>query len=308
MHTQRKPAELRLVNGTDTIVIRPRNAGALDPILCKQWDLGAPEVRTTSVANPGADGVTLSDGFVGSRTVTLDLAIMGGADPITGQVHDAYWYAAKLTQMAHPKASPRLLITRDDELNAGKTWAMDLRGSPYSLPFTSRSASVLDLQLTFTCPLGLIEGPLQSFTTAASSDETGQTDLDLPMLTPFTFGLIGSKYPRLTLDVGGDSTVAPVIYIAGPVADPNVISGPDKFAFKGLTLKAGQAVQVDMATGDVRLGDLVSGQITDDMGAYNTVDWAVSTFWQWAPGPHTILYRNTSGNVTVQYRERRLTI
>lgn len=308
MNTDRKPAELRLINGTDTIIIRPRSAGGLDPIMCKQWDLGAPEVRYTSVANPGADGVSYSEGFLGSRTVTLDLAIMGGRDPITGQTHDAYWYANKLTQMSHPKSAPELLITRDDETNAGRTWKMQLRGSPYSLPYTQRSAALLEMQLTFTCPLGLIEGPRLSFSTPDSSS-AGQTDLDFPTAMPFTFGLHGALYPHIAMTVGGDSVVAPVVYVSGPVTDPDLrMDDGDRFAFKGLTLPAGQTVEVDMASGVIRLGDTGTGQITDDMGAYNLVDWAVSSFWQWAPGIHTLTYRNTTGNVTVQYRERRLTI
>jgi hypothetical protein len=308
MNTDPKPAELRLVNGTDTIVIRPRSAGGLDPIMCKQWDLGSPEMRYTSVANPGADGVTYSEGFTGSRTVTLDLAILGGRDPITGLSHDAYWYANKLTQMAHPKALPVLQITRDDEINAGATWSMDLRGSPYSLPYSSRSASLLELQLTFTCPLGLIEGPLLCFTTPAP-DDTGDTDLDMPFMLPFTFGLTGAKYPHITMEVGGDSMVTPMVYISGPVTNPDLrMDDGDRFAFKGLTLPVGQTVQIDMGAGTVRLGDADTGMVTDDMGAYNQVDWAVSSFWQWQPGTHTLLYRNTTGNVTVQYRERRLTI
>lgn len=308
MNTDRKPAELALTNGSDTIVIRPRSAGALDPVLCKSWDLGAPDVRFTQVANPGADGVTYSNGFIGSRTVTLELAVMGGVDPITGIRHDAYWYANKLTQMSHPKAAPRLLITRDDELNAGKTWEMELKGSPYSLPFTSRSASVLDLQLTFTCPLGLIEGPLLSFTTSASGG--GNTDLDMPFALPFTFGLSGAVFPKLAMNVAGDSTVTPTVYITGPAKDPEIRSdNGDVFKFKGLTLNAGQTVQIDMGTGAVRLGDSTSTQITDeDMSAYGAVDWAVSSYFVWQPGIHTVSYRSTTGSVTVQYRERRLTI
>lgn len=313
MNTDRKPAELRLVNGPDTIVIRPRSAGALDPIMCKQWDLGSPEMRYTSVANPGADGVTYSEGFVGSRTVTLELAIMGGRDPITGISHDAYWYATKLTQMAHPKATPTLEISRADEISNGSTWSMELRGAPYSLPFTSRSGALLELQLTFTCPLGLIEGPLLCHTTPDSTD-VGNTDLDFPVTMPFTFGLTGAKYPHVTMTIGGDSMVAPTVYIAGPVQDPDLRVGDgqsdgERFAFKGLTLPVGQTVQIDMAAGTVKLGDTATGTIIDDMSAYNKVDWAVSSFWQWLPGTtYTLLYRNTTGNATVQYRERRLTI
>jgi hypothetical protein len=302
MHTDVKPAELRLVNGTDTIIVRPRQAGAFDPIMCKSWDLGAPEVRYTTVANPGADGVTESDGFLGSRTVQLELQIMGGYDPVTKQVHDAYWYAQKLTQMAHPRSKPVLEVSREEDV----TWRLSLRGDPFSMPFTSRSAALIDLTLTFVCPSGFIESELLPFTTGPSGD--GATvDLDFAMVFPFTFGPAGDAYPQLNLNVGGDSPVTPGVFISGPVTDPEVRSGPDRFRFDGLTLAAGETVYIDMGSGAVRL-ITSNGEVSEDMGPYNTVDWAVSSFWVWEPGPHNVRFYSTTGTVTVQYRERRLTI
>jgi hypothetical protein len=308
MHTMRKPAELKLVNGADTIIVRPRSATGLDPVMCKQWDLGSPEARYTTVANPGSDGSTMSDGFVGSRTVTLDLVIMGGKDPVTGQIHDAYWYAAKLTAMTHPAATPVLKISRDDELNAGRTWNMNLRGSPYSIAYGPKAAAMLELQLTFTCPLGLIEGPLLSVGTVdKASDDDAVTDLRFPATFPKTFGLVGATYPQLAIEVGGDTAVIPTVYISGPVTNPDVRSGTDRFRFDNFDIPAGQTVQIDMNAGAVRLGN-TDGAIVDDMNVYNAVDWSVSTFWRWLPGPHTLRFYSTTGSVTVQYRERRLTI
>lgn len=303
MNTDVKPAELTLVNGTDTIVIRPRQANAGNPVMCKSWDLGSPEVRYTTVPNPGADGVTESNGYLGARTVQLELQVLGGKDPLPPHdIHDAYWYAQKLTQMVHPKSNPVLRISRSAEL----TWEMALRGDPYSMPFTRRSASVIDLSMSFVCPLGLIEGPLLSVTTPASGG--GETDLDFPFAFPFTFGLVGATYPQVSFTVGGDSPVAPIVYISGPVTDPEVRSGDDRFAFDGLTLAAGQTVQIDHATGNIRLGNASSGQILDDMNAYNTVDWAVSNFWSWQPGPRTLRLYSQTGSATAQYRERLLAI
>lgn len=302
MNTDVRPAELTLVNGADTIVIRPREPHAGNPVMCKLWDLGAPEVRYTTVPNPGADGVTESSGYLGSRTVQLELQILGGKDPLTGEIHDAYWYAQKLTQMAHPRSSPVLHISRSKDL----TWQMALRGDPYSMPFTRRSASVIDLTMSFVCPLGLIEGPWQCFETPASGG--GETDLDFPFAFPFTFGLVGATYPLVSFTVGGDSPVAPMLYISGPVTNPEVRSGDDRFRFDGLTLTAGQTVQVDMAGGNIRRGNSSSGQILDDMSVYNTVDWAVSNFWSWQPGARQLRLYSQTGKATVQYRERVLTI
>lgn len=310
MNTDVLPAQLTLINGEDRVRIRPRPAHGANPIMCRSWDLGAPDVRYTSVPNPGADGVTESPGFLGSRQVTLDLQILGGADPITGVVHDAYWYAAKLTQMTHPSATPILQINRIDELTSGADWYMQLRGNPYSIAYTSRAAAMLEMQLTFICPGGFLESGLQSFTTIdITADDDIVTEWIFPAVFPKTFGLGNVTYPQLNLVVHGDAAVSPIIYISGPVTNPEVISdGVDRFKFDGLTLAAGETVGIDMGSGNIWLGGVGSGQITDDMSAYSAVDWTVSTYWVWAPGPHTVVYKATHGTVTVQYSERRFTI
>lgn len=303
MNGLRKPANLTLTNGDEEVIIRPGQPSGADPVICKAWDLGAPEIRYTSVANPGADGTTYSDGFVGARTVTLDLAILGDS------FHDAYWYAAQLTCMTHPLATPVLTIQRPyDESTGGTPWHMDLRGSPYTLPYTARSAALLEMQLVFTCPLGLLESPLRQYHAGDVPGDEGVNEWVFPATFPKTFGLVGATYPQLTLTVNGDTAIFPTIYIHGPVVDPVISCDGDVFAFDGLTLISGQLVQINMSTGSVLLAEGSPGQVLDDMTVYNTVDWTVSTFWRWLPGDHTILFNSTSGAITVEFHERRLTI
>lgn len=312
MHTLVKPAELRLHNGTEQVVIRPRRVGGRDPVICRTWDLGSPDVRYTSTPNPGADGVTETGGFLGSRTVTLELQIMGGLDPVTREEHDAYWYVSRLIRMTHPAANPILSVSRYDDLSAGKDepWQMVLRGNPYSVVFGSRAAAVIELQLTFTCPGGQLESTLRSFATRdVPEDDDLATDWIFPAVFPKGFGLMGATYPILSIPVGGDSAVTPIVYISGPVKDPEIRGDEGEvFAFDGLTLAGGETVQIDMGTGDIRLGRVDSGVIYDDMSAYGAVDWGVSTYWTWAPGVHRLSYLSTTGTVTVQFRERRFTI
>lgn len=303
MNHDRIPAQLTLVNGADTITVRPLFPAGSDPIMCKTWDLGAPEYRYTTVANPGGDGTTYSDGFVGARTVTFELAILGDTH------HDAYWYANKLTAMTHPAARPTLKINRADETTSGTTYYMDLRGSPYNLPYTSRSAALLELQLVFTCPLGLLESCLYDLGPTTPLPATTLYDWVFPAKFDKTFGIINERFPRNTFTIGGDTTIAPIIYINGPCTDPEIIAdNTQHFRFTGLTLTAGQTVQIDMGAGTVRLGTTDTGTILDDMTVYNTVDWAVSTFWRLTPGEHTIVYIATSGSMQIQYRERRINI
>jgi hypothetical protein len=319
MYGDRKPAELTLTNGSTSILVRRMYPRGADPVICKTYDLGAPEFRYTTVANPGTDGTSYSDGFVGARTVTFELAIMGDHNPQQDpDRHDAYWYASRLAAMTHPMAKPVLSIERYDDVTAESltklppntryAQTMQLRGAPYSLPYTSRSAALLEMQLVFTCPLGLIEGPPLKYTVEDTDPNDEPQDWVFPAKFDKKFGAFNNAFPRLIIDVGGDTAIAPTLYISGPCTNPEVLSGEDRFAFDGLILDAGQTVQVDMATGSVRLGTEATGTILDDMTVYNTVDWAVSTFWRWLPGRHEVFYLSTHGNLTIQFSERRLTV
>lgn len=306
------PAELTLTNGTDTVTLRPFTPSGGDAVFCQSWDLGAPEVRYTTVPNPGADGVTESNGYTGSRTVVIELQIIGN-DTI-----DPYWVIQTLTRMTHPQAFPELSIerlARDGVGGSNGKWIMSLRGNPYSLVYTRRAGAVIDLQLSFTCPGGYLETALPRTFVAPDSpdDDNVITDWIFPAVFPKGFGLIGganATYPFLTIPVGGDTSVAPVIYISGPVTDPEVRSDTrDVFKFDGLTLTAGETVIIYMGTGDILLTKPDSSTVPDDMSAYGAVDWAVSTYWTWAAGmDHTVEYRSMTGGLTVKFRERRFTI
>jgi len=309
---QTKKAELTLIDeaAKERITIRPRDttSGRAMPILCKTWDLGSPDVRYTSVPNPGADGVTESPAFLGARTVVLDLQIIDGHDPDTGIHHDAYYYVTKLTRMTHPACDAVLVITRYDELTHGEPWQMRLRGNPFSIAYGQRAGAILELQLSFTCPSGFLEGPLVAYETPVNAAVDVTTDWVFPAKFPKTFGLSGAIYPYLTIPVTGDAAVQPVIYIIGPVTDPEIHGDPgEKFRFNGLTLAGGQAVRIDMGAGDIQLGT-TTGTVLDDMSAYGAVDWSVSTFWTWEPGIHSVRYLSTTGSVRVEFRERRFTI
>lgn len=303
-----KRAALKLVNGNESILIRPDSAKPSDPIMCQSWDLGAPDMRYTSVPNPGADGITESAGFLSARTVVLDLQILGDRKPDGVNRHDAYWYADRLIAMTHPAASPKLEIRRlGDETTLGGIWEMRLRGNPHSLAFTSRAAALLELQLSFLCPSGVLDGPLTLHEMPPASG-AGIVEWKFDAKFPKTFGGAIDAYPILPITIYGDLAVYPVVYISGPCVDPEVrADDTDIFRFDGLTLTSGQTVQIDMGSGTIRLSK-EDGTITDDMSAYGAVDWGVSTFWTWPPGPHRMRLLSTTGTAAVELRERRLNL
>lgn len=302
MHHVVTPAELKLVSGSTLVTIRPANATAADAIACKAWDLGSPEVRVTPVPIPGGDGTVEGPGYLGPRTVTFDLQILGGPDRTTGVYHDAYWYADTLTAMCHPQANTVLKIRRDGGSFPGQEWEMRLRGNPWTLPMTKQSAAYLSLSLSFTAPLGMLESPLRSLQSMPGGTNTG--DWVFPVALPDGFGNSNYINPRLDVTIGGSAAISPTIYLSGPATNPYIETADGEvFAFQGLTLAAGDLAQIDMGAGTIIKGR--QGMPADeDNTLYHLVDFTRSTFWRWKPGIHIVRLHQSSGTMTIQWRER----
>lgn len=294
------PAVLTLVSDTDTLVLRPASASAFDPIVCSSWDLGAPAVRESSADRPGADGVIDRSAFTGGRSVTFDLHVLG--DTVGGVDVSPYAYVERLAAMTHPGIRPRLRIQRASPEGAGQTWEMELRGNPYSLTYGRTAAAKLDMQLTFSAPLGYLLGDLQEVQ-GVQATAGGTVGYTFPITLPFSLGSFAPVNPVLTAVVGGSAPISPVIAIYGPVTNPEIRDElGQRFKFAGLVLDANTFVLIDMAAATVRLGG------SPDASVYHLVDFSLSTFWQWNPGAHTVRYYATSGSVRVQWRDRRYSI
>lgn len=289
------PAVLTLADSTGSVTIRPPSPNASDPVICKEWDLGSPEIRVTSTVRSGTDGTYDGAGFTGARTVTLDLVIFGDA------THSPYWYAERLAAMAHPAQRPTLSIMRPTVDTGGDTWTMTLRGNPFTITYGRRAAALLEMQLTFNAPDGYLISPLRSYTSVPATAVT-LTGFTFPFALPFDLGTGSGTNPGLTLTVASSAPVSPTIAIYGPVTDPVIGWGSERFAFNGLTVLAGEFVLIDMQAGTVRLNGGV------DASVYHLVDFAVSTFWRFMPGSNTVTYMANSGYIVVQFNERRLTI
>lgn len=299
-------AALTLTDSYATVVVRPPIATSRDAVICRSWDLGAPEVRNTPVARSGADGTDVGAGYLGARSVTLDLVIFGDPDGVTGG-HGPYWYAEQLAGFTHPLRSPVLQITRGSDDANGQLWSLALRGTPFSISYGSRAASLLEMQLNFTAPLGLLESPLNSLSSSQISTALA-TDWHFPAAFPHTFGL-NTGGPSVSAVVTGSAPSYPVIYLNGPATNPEVRdSTGNRFVFSGLTLGSGQTVQIDMQAGTVLLADPTTGVVNVDADIYHTVNFAVSSFWRWLPGTYQVSYIATTGSMVVQWRDRRFTI
>jgi hypothetical protein len=288
----RRPAVLTLVDGDTSIVLRPEVPTAADAVVCTQWDLGSPDVRVSSAPRVGADGNTDTTTLTGPRTATFDLIIRGD---------DPYTVVESLARMTHPSRRPVLRVYRTG--GAGETYEMQLRGNPFSISYGKQAASMLQLQLSFEAPLGYLLGPPRTAETIPASNYGG-TGFSFPITFPLGTGFGSQVNPAATRVIGGSAPVAPVVNIYGPVTNPRVSTAAgDVFAFTGLSLPAGEFVQIDMGAGTVRRGG------DPQHSVFHLVDWSVSTFWSWPPGStQTIRYTGSTGRVLAQWREARLTI
>lgn len=296
------PATLTLTDEYDTITIRPATVSPLDPVVCSSWDLGAPEPRVASTPRGGADGDIDRTEFVGPRAVTLSLIVRGDANNVTdGQ--SAYRYADRLTAMTLPARRPTLQVSRNNPEAFGEIWEMVVRGNPFSITYGRRAAAMLELQLAFTAPLGLLQGPLRGVDSNTVAVGGGAGNLTLPITLPISLTDGSAATPTLFLDIGGAAPISPTIYIWGPADNPEVFTDiGERFTFTNLTLVEGQFVAIDMNEGTVLLGGSPSASV------YHLVDFDVSTFWRWMPGPHTVRLVATGGKFSVHWRERRLLV
>jgi hypothetical protein len=300
------PAALTLIDGDISIKVRPPQPAAADPVWCTSWDLGAPEVRVTSTPRPGADGIDETSGYLGSRTVTMDLLIRGdGAGVADG--HDAYWYSSRLAGMCHPTRRPVLRIDRQSQDSKDVAYFMGLRGNPWSQVIDKVSASRLEMTLTFTCPSGVIESDLHTVASTQANPDAA-TDWHFPAHFPHGFGA-ATGAPILVCDVAGSSPVSPVLYISGPAKNPRIADDlGQKFEFTGLTLAAGQTVQIDMGAGTALVANPDTGWTLSSADVFHTIDFTKSTFWTWPPGPRRVNLLTSSGSFAAQWRDRLMTI
>jgi Phage tail protein len=292
------PAELTLVDADNEIVVRPDLSSnsfstSLPPVVCTQWDPGAPAVREAGVLDrTGADGTWDASRYTGSRTVAMDLAIFG--DSTTSM----YEYAERLAAMTHPGRRPWLYVRRSSE-RFGESWRINLRGTPFSLAYGKKAAAYLEMTLSFVAPDGYFESPLREAQSVGGL--TADSDLTLPSAFPMTFGTTAGNSTTGFI-IGGSAPVSPMVYVYGPTSNPDVRTTDARFYVPNLHLAAGQFLAVDMAAGTV----LLDG--SPDSSLYHLVDWSVSTFWRLSPGSHSVRLASAGGRLHLQWRERRFTV
>lgn len=292
------PVRLRIADDRDDITIKSVPVSGDDPVVCREFDPGAAEIRDYQTPMVGVDGVVDESAFTGARTLSFDL-IVKGDDTVS-----AYRYIERLCAFTYPGRRPYLYASRAGMDSGGRAWRMRLRGNPFSITYGRMAASLLELQLAFTAPGGHFESA-DLLGKDISSVYVAGSALTFPLEFPFSFGVTGdTTYAEVSDVIGGSVPTSPSFDVYGPSTGQSIQISTDRgqiFVINNVVLGSGEYVRIDMGTGTVRV------QGDPARSVYHLVDWRQSTFWRLWPGP--ILFRSLGGTLTkIRWRNKRLTI
>ncbi|WP_322767687.1 phage distal tail protein [Frankia sp. Cr1] len=275
--TPTMPGTARLADPAGiTLLTLTSDAFGADPFAVGAWNLGYPEVRAVTEADPGADGEIDSTSRVGARGITAEIVVVGdGVDTV------GVWYR-RLRALMHPRRRYWLHLRRDG-------WPAERRIQvrPDSLTdaIISGSAVGIATQAGWRAPYGLWESTAShtAVITPSGSVEPGKA---LPWRFPLGFGAgLASGSATVVVDSESEPTL-PSVDVYGPCINPvliNLTTG-SQFAFTSLTLAAGQFIRVNFRDRMVLLNaDTASSR-------YGDADWTVSSWWALQPGVNQIAF------------------
>lgn len=238
----------------------------------RKLDLGFPEVRAAAEPLVQADGSDDWTEHHGARAVSLDLVLAPiDATPVSTLLDD-------LRAFCHPGLRPWLYYTLDDGLPRRMRLRADQQGGVFQRPGS------LDLRAAWRAPDGVQESAdlVTSIIPAATDEEPGtgfdwSFDLTFPEMTP-----------RGAVNVTnlGNGYAVPVIRMYGPCENPKIENQTldERIEFAGLTIAAGDYVEVDVRTTAIRL----NGESA--LSRFDLVDWPVSTLFRLARGVNAVRY------------------
>lgn len=263
------PGTARLVdNSGGELLVLTSTIASSDPIAVESWDLGFPDIRAVTQADPGADGEIDLTSRVGGRAITAACNIVGDADS-TGT-----WYR-RFRALMHPRRRYYLHLQRDG-------WSSERRilVRPDSLTdaIDSTSTAAIETQAAWRAPGGLWESVTATTVTinASGSVEGG---MSFPVTFPLGFGT-GTISGSATVAVDDEGEPTPPTWdLYGPCTNPVVTntSTGEQFGFATLVLASGEFVRVDHGARTVYLN------ADANASRYGDVDWTVSTWWLLTP-------------------------
>jgi hypothetical protein len=279
---------MRLVDGDRVLHLDPENGYSRASL-----DIGFPTVRAVSQGRPDADGEDDTTQHHGAAAVTLELLLV--PRPRIGRTLTGLLDA--LRPFCHPAARPYLEVERD-----GTQWRIRLRAEQGSAPLTSPGHQ--KVQLGWRAPDGVMESLAEEMGTADAvpTDEGGFAfDLAFDLIFPAS-SAVGS----VTVFNRGSTAVRPLLRLYGPCTDPRVENQTtgERLVFTGLTIAAGDWLEIDCRDSTARLNGLAS------QSRLSRLDFNVSDFLRLLSGSNTLRYYpvafSDGARLEVRYRSARL--
>jgi hypothetical protein len=253
----------------------------------QKLDLGFPTVRAVTQPRTDRDGEDDTTERYGASAVSMDIKLFPTATLTLTEILDS------LRAFCHPKTRPYLVVERD-----GVERRIMLRSDQQSAPITN--PFVTDVQVAWRAPDGVSEAVAEevALANAVALVEPGVAfDWTFPLTFPAT-SAVGS----VPVSNSGTVPVLPVLRLYGPCTDPRVENQTtgEQMIFSGLTIAAGDYLEIDSRNATIRLNGLAS------QSRYSRLSFAVSTFLHLEPGLNTIRYYpvsfSTGARLEVRYR------
>ena len=270
---------IQLYDGdTHYLTIRPFQPSAEDAIVCKNYDLGAPEVKTNVEERVGRNGVNDNTSLHGASVAKFDLVITPNDD-------ETQWEALeRLKGWLDPTKRYYLQYQRygpGEEL-----WSTVYRAEPWSLVVDKNGGNRLEVSVALSLPEGVWENEAVPYTLRPQGIAAGWS---APWSAPWSL-TPSSGTGAVDIPVGGTRPVPFRVYIYGAQFAP-VIMDTDtgrKISFTalgGLDIPLGSYVELDTEKGTA----LMNGDPNNSV--YQYIDFSVSSWWALRP--------NDSNRITV---------
>jgi hypothetical protein len=268
--------QVRLVNGSEEMLIRPR-----DDIALADYDWGFPEVRVVSVARTDTDGEDDTTEFIGGSAITMTLALWADTRAIIQEL-GAY---------CTPDQRPYLHV-QDDEWTEERR--ILLRADKLSRPVSRARGSLREVQLSWSAPEGLWE----------SAEEISQlisaTILSTAGLATPVVGGTGNTYAAIFANSNSAGAVAVnnlgnirsgfQVNLYGPCTAPalyNDTTGQALVFKSGMVLGAGEYLDIDPVAKTIYLNSDVNASRLSEL------DYTQTNWWILQRGINYIRYQPT---------------
>lgn len=243
--------------------------------ILQTYNLGWPSVREVMQNKTDANGARDRTVLHGPRAFSVAVQLNSESSGVASAV-----LRDRLAAFAHPARRPVAYL---QEAGDSRERLLRLRGTTVAVPMMHPLFNAMTV--SWIVPSGVIESAARSTFRVNAADLTGADGITFPITFPISWPTAIASGSG-TLTTVGNADTPPVLRIYGPCTDPVVVhvEQEKQLAFTGLTIAAGQFLEVDVDRRTV----LYQGNTNDPR--YDTLDFSVSEWWQLLPGQQTIRF------------------